>query len=179
MAKYDESFKLEMVQKYLGGQIGHKALAKQAGLGATLLSRWIHNYQTHGIKGLRKKHSHYSVQFKLNVLVQAKRQELSDRQAAVIFDLRGGGGVVARWRRLYDQGGAQALQPKPRSRPPKMPTSKPTPIAPGQTKDSQTVESLRKENEALRAEVAYLKKLEALVQASRQAAPKGRKPSSS
>jgi len=178
MTKYDESFKLEMVQKYLGGQIGHKALAKQAGLGARLLSRWIHSYQAHGIKGLRKKRSHYSVQFKLNVLAQVKDQELSDSQAAVIFDLRGGGGVVAQWRRLYDQGGVQALHPKPKGRSPKMPTSKPTPTAPGQAQDLQTVESLRKENEALRAEVAYLKKLEALVQASRQAAPKGRKPSS-
>ena len=179
MAKYDESFKLEMVQKYLGGQIGHRALAGQIGLDASLLRQWINRYQVHGIDGLRKKRSHYSAHFKLNVLAQAKHQKLSDKQAAVIFDLRGGGDVVAQWRRLYDQGGAQALHPKPKGRASKMPISKPTPIAPGQTKDSQTVESLREENEALRAEVAYLKKLEALVQASRQAAPKGRKPSSS
>lgn len=179
MAKYDESFKLKMVQKYLEGGVSNRALAEQAGLHASLLRQWTNSYQAHGIDGLRKKFSRYSVKFKLHVLAHAKQQELSDKQAAVIFELRGGGDVVARWRRLYDQGGAQALHPKPRGRPPKMPTSKPTPAAPGQTKDSQTVESLRKENEALRAEVAYLKKLEALVQASRQAAPKGRKPSSS
>lgn len=178
MAKYDESFKLEIVQKYLAGKVGHKALAKQAGLSASQLRRWVATYQEHGSKGLRKKFSHYSAEFKLNVLAQAKRQELSDTQAAVLFDLRGGGSAVSQWRRQYDEGGAQALHPKPRGRPAKMPKPKLTPVAPEQTHDMHTLETLRKENEALRAEVAYLKKLEALVRASRQAAPKGRKPSS-
>jgi transposase len=42
--------------------------------------------------------------------------------------------------------------------------------------DTRTLEELRKENEYLRAEVAYLKKLDALVRAQRLAAPKKRKP---
>ncbi len=40
MAKYDESFKLKMVQKYLGGKISNRALAEQAGLHASLLRQW-------------------------------------------------------------------------------------------------------------------------------------------
>ena len=178
MAKYDESFKLEIVQKYLAGNVGHKALAQQAGMGASQLRRWIAAYQEHGIKGLRKKFSHYSAEFKLNVLEQVKRQQLSDTQAAVLFDLRGGGAVVSQWRRQYDEGGAQALHPQPRGRPAKMTKPKLTSVALEQTHDTHTVDTLRKENEALRAEVAYLKKLDALVRANRQAAPKGRKPSS-
>ena len=179
MTKYDESFKLEMVQKYLAGKIGSKTLAQQAGMSASHLLHWVNAYQEHGSDGLRKKFSHYSVDFKLSVLAQAKAQWLSDKRAAVVFGLRGGGAVVGQWRRLYDLGGAQALQPKPRGRHPKMPTSKSKSIAPEKTQEPQTLEALRKENEYLRAEVAYLKKLDALVRASHQAAPKGRKRSSS
>jgi transposase len=42
--------------------------------------------------------------------------------------------------------------------------------------EARTLEQLEKENELLRAEVAYLKKLDALVRTARQAAPKKRKP---
>ncbi|GCB03503.1 hypothetical protein PSUB009319_11340 [Ralstonia sp. SET104] len=49
----------------------------------------------------------------------------------------------------------------------------PEPVAP-QNEDPHTVEQLRKENEYLRAEVAYLKKLRALLQAKEQAAQKKR-----
>ena len=42
--------------------------------------------------------------------------------------------------------------------------------------DTRTQEDLRKENEYLRAEVAYLKKLDALVRAKKQAVPTKRKP---
>jgi transposase len=42
--------------------------------------------------------------------------------------------------------------------------------------DTQTVEGLRKENEYLRAEIAYLKKLDALVRAKKQAVQPKRKP---
>ncbi len=178
MAKHSESFKLEIVQRYLAEPAGHKTLAKRYEVDRTSVASWVARYQAHGLNGLLKKHSRYSVEFKLKVLRQAKRQELSDRQAAALFDLRGGGGVVAKWRRQYHEGGAQALHSKPRGRPPnKMPKTKPIPAAPARTNDSRGLETLRKENEALRAEVAYLKKLEALVQADRQAAPKGRKPS--
>ncbi|WP_409935179.1 helix-turn-helix domain-containing protein [Comamonas squillarum] len=61
MAKCDESFKLAMVQKYLGGEISNKALAEQAGLHASLLRQWTNSYQGHGIEGLRKKFIRYSV----------------------------------------------------------------------------------------------------------------------
>jgi transposase len=58
-----------------------------------------------------------------------------------------------------------------------MPTAKqdiPSSSPPSEDKRSRA--ELLKENEYLRAEVAYLKKLDALVRASQRAAPKGRKP---
>jgi transposase len=104
------------------------------------------------------------------------QQELSYRQVVALFDLRGGTGVVANWERLYDEGGLDALEPKPRGRPKKMKTPEtPVPV-PVQPQDTRTLEDLRKENDYLRAEVAYLKKLDALVRAQKQAVPPKRKP---
>ena len=177
MARHSESLKLELVQRYLSGATGHKALADQYGVGRTSLHRWIASYRAHGEEGLRKKYSRYSVQFKLSVLRRMQRQELSQTQVAALFDLRGGPGVVAEWLRQYHDGGPEALKPKRRGRPETMPTPKPAKALPPQENDVSALEALRKENEYLRAEVAYLKKLEALVQAKRQAAAKSRKPS--
>ena len=58
-----------------------------------------------------------------------------------------------------------------------MKADKPNPEPPD-TDGASSNRALREEVERLRAEVAYLKKLEALVRPSRQAAQKERKPSS-
>lgn len=179
MAKHDEQLKLEIVQKYLSGEVGQKELAQRYGVGRTSLRSWINGYRERGEGALRKKHSEYSAEFKLSVLEHRKRQGLSQMQTAALFDLRGGSGVVAQWQRQYDEGGLRALHRKPRGRPKTMPKPKPIDPPPPQVSDASTLEALRQENEALRAEVAYLKKLEALVRAKRQAAPKERKPFSS
>ena len=181
MAKYSESVRLKVVRKYQAGGLGCTALAKLFGVDETVVRSWVARYRVHGLDGVRKKRQDYfSAEFKLKVLRQTKRQELSNRQAAALFDLRGGGSVVAKWSRQYDEGGAQALHPKPRGGPPmKLPKPKAAPAAPAKADDQRTLEQLRQENELLRTEVAYLKKLDALVRANPPVAPKGRKPSSS
>jgi transposase len=177
MARYDEGFKQRVVQAYLSGDGGQKTLAAKYGINHLLLKRWVGAYRQYGDGGLRKKYSHYSAEFKLSVLKQMHEQELSYTQVAVLFDLRGGPGVVSGWERLYDEGGVEALKPKPRGRSKKMkPPQRPIPDAQQQAPERRTVEDLRKENEYLRAEVAYLKKLDALVRAKKQAAPIKRKP---
>jgi transposase len=180
MTKHSDSFKLEVVRRYLAGPLGHKALAKKYGVGRNSIVSWVNSYKVHGPKGLHaKRKSYYSAEFKLNVLRQAKLRELSNTQAATLFDLRGGAGVVALWRRQYDEGGPQSLHPKPRGRPPmKPPKRKSAPATPAQTDDKRSLQELLEENEQLRTEVAYLKKLAALVRANRQAVLKRRRPSS-
>jgi transposase len=59
-----------------------------------------------------------------------------------------------------------------------MKADKPNP-EPCDTDGTSSNRALREEVERLRVEVAYIKKLEALVRANRQAAQKERKPSSS
>lgn len=143
--------------------------------GATV-RQWVDSYRQHGDAGLQKKFSHYSARFKLSVLKRMWQKELSYRQVVTLFELRGGASVVARWERQYHEGGIKALEPKARGRPKQMtaPSQLPPPAA-QQPEDKRTLDDLRKENEYLRAEVAYLKKLDALVRAKKQAAPKKRK----
>jgi transposase-like protein len=62
--------------------------------------------------------------------------------------------LLKTWARAYRREGADALRPKPRGRPGK--TDAPPPA------ETSELERLRRENERLRAEVAYLGKLRAL-----------------
>jgi transposase len=103
------------------------------------------------------------------------REKLSYRQVATRFDLRGNT-VVSTWERLYHEGGVDALKPKSGTRPKRIKMKIPEPEKSVPNDDKRTLKELLKENESLRAEVAYLKKLDALVRAE-QAAPKKRKPS--
>jgi transposase len=176
MAKYDEGFKRAVVQEYLSGSKGFRMLASQYGVDGATIRRWVEGYRQHGEAGIRRKYSRYDARFKLSVLQRMWREELTYRQVIALFDLRGGTAVVASWERRYHEGGLDALEPQPRGRPKKMTRPKSPESVPARPTAMRTLEELRKENECLRAEVAYLKKLDALVRAKQQAAPKKRKP---
>lgn len=66
--------------------------------------------------------------------------------------------LLANWLRVYQRLGDAGLQPKPRGRPP----------APLPAAEPSDLERLRRENERLRAEVAYLGKLQALMAPKRR-----------
>ena len=100
--------------------------------------------------------------------------ELSYGQTAVQFDIRNPG-VLSVWERSFHSGGLDALKPRPRGKFTAMaaPTAKPD-IPSDEGKRSQ--EELLAELAYLRMENAYLKKLQALVQARpKQASAKKRK----
>ena len=126
------------------------------------------HYRLHGIDGLRPKRSAYSVQFKLLVLSHQDREQLSSGQVAAVYDIRNPNQVVV-WRRNLDEGGVEALGNTKQGHP-NMKPKRPCP-APPTTVITDSAQALREENERLRAEVAYLKKLQALIRAKRSAAP--------
>lgn len=171
MTKYDAHFKLAVVQQYLDGKAGVKAIAKQYGLAHAMVRRWVEWFQAHGTDGLKKKFSHYSAEFKLSVLQHIWDNELSYGQAAIHFNIRNPG-VLSAWERSYRSGGLDALQPRPRGRPSKSKMSAPTTKTETPPEDDKrTREELLAEVSQLRMEVAYLKKLRALVQAQQKATP--------
>nr|WP_226951735.1 IS3 family transposase [Ralstonia pseudosolanacearum] len=172
MAKYEEAFKRQVVQEYLRGAVGTAGLSQKYGIGRSVIRRWINVWQRHGKSGLRKKHEAYSAEFKLTVLQRMWRDELSYQQVSAVFDLREAGGV-SRWDRQYHEGGFDALQPRRKGGAPIMSQSKQDPQPAAQpAQDERSREDLLKENECLRAEVAYLKKLDALLRAKQPAGTK-------
>jgi transposase len=171
MTKYDERFKQRVVDEYLAGGIGAKELASRYGLAYSMVGRWVASYQAHGEAGLRKKYSHYNAQFKRSVLEHMQREGLSCQQVGALFGIRNVSSV-AQWARLYHEGGLDALKPRQRGRHPMIKPESPIQPPKEDAQDMRTREDLLKENEYLRAEVAYLKKLDALLQAKKQAAQK-------
>lgn len=171
MTKYDEQFKLAVVQAYLSGDIGIKALAHSHGLAPGHVQMWVDGYLAHGAAGLVRRGSSYSAAFKLQVLQRMWREHWSLRQTAAKFDIRSIG-HISRWERQYHEGGLPALERRRRA-PNAMSDKPPKPIEPA-VQEPRTLEQVLKENEYLRAENAYLKKLDALIQQKRAAARKKR-----
>ena len=64
MARYDEGFKRQVVQDYLAGVGGYRALGAKYGIDEAIVRLWVAKYRQHGVGGLRRKSSHYSAQFK-------------------------------------------------------------------------------------------------------------------
>jgi transposase len=165
--KHTEQFKLAAVERYLKGTEGYGLVAKKYGIEKTMLRRWVSWYQHHGIAGLSGKTGPYDASFKLSVLKHMWDNGLSCTQAAAVFNVRNTQ-CVADWERRYRNGGVQMLE-RPRKRlrtPMQAPTTKPD----ASSHDKRSREEILEELEYLRAENAYLKKLDALVQAKQKAA---------
>ena len=175
MRKYETKFKRKVVESFLAGEGGAKLLARRWSVPEEKIRTWVSHYRLHGVAGLQPKRSAYTADFKLQVLTHQDRERLSSRQVAAIYDIRNPNQVVV-WRRAFDDGGVAAFEGSKKAHP--MKADKPNPALPD-TDSASSNRALREEVERLRAEVAYLKKLEALVRANRQAAQKERKPFSS
>lgn len=173
MTKYSEQFKLSVVQRYLSEPHGFRAVANEFAVGVAMVKRWVRFYRAHGLEGLSAKSpTHYDVEFKLNVLRHMWDNRLSCAQAAAVFNVRGQCNV-ANWQRKYRAGGTGALLPASAQMPRKLPEQAPVPpeVPPD---DPRSREQLLEQIQDLQMEVAYLKKLRALIQ-SQQAKPAPRK----
>ncbi len=168
MANYETAFKLKVVESFLAGDGGAKLLGRRWSVAEEKIRTWVSHYRLHGIDGLQPKRSVYSTQFKLEVLSHQDREQLSSPQIAAIYDIRNPNQIVV-WRRKLDTGGVAAIESRQRGRPKMKPTRcRPVPLS---TISTDSRRDLREDNERLRAEVAYLKKLHALIRARRSVAP--------
>ena len=167
-SKYDLDFKLKLVKEVLVKKKGVRILALEAGIGSELLRRWVRFYELYGDSGLvRESNRRYDLDFKLNVLQAIDKEGLSLKEAARRFNIAAESSIL-NWQRLYRENGILGLKNKARGRPPHMdkPQKKKREKKP-LTREEELLEELK----YLRAENAYLKKLEALVRAR-----KGQKP---
>ena len=171
MSKYSKDTKLIAVQRYLQSNESLESIANLLKIEPTALTQWVRHYEKHGISALEKKYSHYSAQFKLSVLRYIQKHACSNKEAASHFDIRNPSSI-ANWSRQYQTGGLEALAPKRKGRPP-MARKKPA----KKSDQDRSRDELLKELEYLRAENAFLKKLDALIQEEEKMAGKKQPPS--
>lgn len=164
--KFSVVFKLECIELYQNSYRSIKSIATEKGFNESNLRRWIGFYNKYGIPGLQRgKNKSYSVGFKLKVLKTIDTERISQREACVRFDIPAQS-TVLNWQRDYEKSGILGLENKPRGRPKTMSDYK------RKKRKSDKVltreEELLLENERLRAEIAVLKKLDALILARKK-----------
>ena len=156
--KYSNEFRVRVVQEYLSGKYGgFERLGKKYGMEHSIIRRWVHLYERHGVEGLVKTSGTYSGEFKLHVVEYMHINQMSLSETANYFCIPSHP-TIAKWERIYYEEGRDALLEERRGRRNmgKKKSSKPT-------KNVNENEDLLAEVQRLRMENEYLKKLNALV----------------
>jgi len=160
MSKYSNEFKLEVIKYCIDEHHGYLDTAKHFSISSsTTVLQWVKRYKEKGTEGLIKNlKSSYNGDFKQNVIEYMHTNHLSATETAIKFNLANHN-IVLKWERIYYEEGPQALYQERRGRKTNM-NSKPR-----KKKLSKEIEEdLIAENQRLRMENEYLKKLNALVQ---------------
>ncbi|MFS0821433.1 helix-turn-helix domain-containing protein [Bacillus sp. 1P02SD] len=153
--KYSDDLKLMVVNEYQEGKLGIRPLARKHGIKSkSMVERWIKVYEKFGAEGLKRKgiNKPYSVQFKLDVLSFIKRTGSSETDAALHFGITNPT-TIAGWKQDFLKGRLEGLN-KIKGWPTMSKNKK-------SDKEMTNEQKLERENELLRLEVEYLKKLRA------------------
>ena len=144
----------------LNGNESYNSIARALGTSHRLISLWVDSYKVHGRAGLSFKNDlSYTGEFKLKLLQEMHSEGLSLHQLSVKYLISPS--LLSTWKRQYKEGGATVLfMNKRKGRPSKAYNKQKTTQKTSLSKEGK----LLKENELLRAENDYLKKLQALIQ---------------
>jgi transposase-like protein len=156
MAKYSLELKLQAVLAYLDGKGSFQTIAERFQVSLSPLKNWVNHYREHGVKGFQQAYTNHDLRFKMDVLNYMRETRASIEKTASIFNV--GSSNVWKWKQLFEAGGVDALQQRKKGRPSMNKKDKKNQPEEG------SVEALRAENERLRMENEYLKKLQALIQ---------------
>lgn len=156
--RYNLDFKLKVIAYYMQGHSG-LAVSKKFTVDPKLVLKWIKQYQSGGIDAIKPKTSKakYSSEFKLNVPTTMLEQGLSQSEVAFKFNISSQA-LISHWQKAYRLEGMSGLRSKPKGR-----AAMSKPYITDKLDDEKTLPELKRENEYLRAENAYLKKLDALL----------------
>jgi transposase len=155
--KHTPEFKLQIVEENLRGH-SVTSLSKKWNISRSLITKWIDHQRSGGAKELLpKRYFYYTKEFKLEVVKAYKDKGLSLRDCCLQFNIPTQSTLVS-WARKYEQLGAGGLNEQ-KGRPTTMKKDKPE-IK--KAKPLTRLEELEKENLYLKAEIDFLKKLDAL-----------------
>lgn len=171
--KYTYEFKLMCVKEVLENDRTVESVAIENGFNESGLRRWVSFYRAYGCDGLLTRGNRtYSSSYKLKVLQTIKKKSLSLNEACIAFKIPNSS-VIISWQKRFKENGAEALEDKPKGRPKSMAYKR---AKKKSDKPLSREEELLQENESLRMQVDYLKKLQALIQAEKAAQNNKRKP---
>jgi transposase len=157
--KHGTEFRLQIIKDNQKGN-SINSLSNKWNISRSLIRKWIDQHSSSGAKGLLPKRCiYYTKEFKLNVVKAYKDKGLSLRDCCLQFNIPAQC-TVSSWARKYEQLGLDGLSEQ-KGRPKAMNKDKPTAK---KTKPLTRLEELEKDNLYLRAEIDYLKKLDALTQ---------------
>ncbi|WP_017349607.1 helix-turn-helix domain-containing protein [Pantoea sp. A4] len=168
--KFDFDIKQAAVRDYLDGVDGYKLIARHHGIPEPSLRAWVAAYQIHGDDALLPTRHCYTDAFRLEVVNTLHHEHLSVRAVAARFNIPDHKTVrswIARAAAGLLEPGIQektAMNRKPAHR--------------GKPPEDMTPEQLIDEVLFLRAEKAYLEKLDALMKENDLKRPKKKQPSS-
>lgn len=168
MTKFNLEFKLKVITEYLRGN-GSTVLAKKYHIGrdATVLD-WVHRFEQNGIASLEACSTNldYSRQFKIEVLNWRKQHRASLPVTARHFNLSSPS-TIWQWEKRFDKYGIEGLERK-RGNPKTMSKHKDkrhqTPVQSEKPAEQDRIKQLERENQMLKIENSFLKKLNALAQ---------------
>lgn len=166
ISKYSLEFKIDCVETIIRKSRSVRSVAHALGLDTGMVRRWVRFYELYGVAGLeRKSNRKYDVKFKLKVLKTIESGRLSIKESALEFNIAAESSIIS-WKRDYEKFGILGLENKPRGRPKIMSDYKRKKRK--SDKPLTREEELLLENERLRAEIAVLKKLDALILARKK-----------
>lgn len=155
--KHGTEFKLQIIKDNLKGH-SINSLSRKWDISTSVIRKWIDHHRSDGEKGLSgKQPAYYTKEFKLTVVKAYKDKRLSLRDCCLHFNIRDQSSVSS-WVTKYEQQGLDGLN-KHKGRPLTMKKDKPDVK---KAKPLSKLEELEKENLYLKAEIDFLKKLNAL-----------------
>ena len=153
-SRHDHLLRKQAVQMFEKGR-GYRLTAKRLGVSAATVREWQKMYRVIGRSGflaMGVKQTRYDYETKVAAAAAVVDGGMSKPEAMMRFGIASVT-PLKQWCRLYRQGGAQALKPKPKGRPKGLGVGAVPP-----TREEELAERVRK----LEAQVAYLKKSIAL-----------------
>lgn len=161
MTKFSETTKERSIELIESNRHSIASASKELGIGVSIGARWWKLYSIHGFEGLLMKLRTYSGEFKTNAVEYMHSNKLSGEEASARLGIPSTS-TLLKWERIYYEEGVEGLLYERRGRPNKNMTKKPK--NPTKKIEKQVEEDLIEEVQRLRAENAYLKKYNALVQ---------------
>jgi transposase len=166
MSKYNREFKLRIAKQCIHNE-SSLGLSKRLGIPDRYIRYWAQVYRYHGEDAFTQLPTPFSSQEKYRILKQMRQNHWSISYTSVVHNMTTVS-TIYQWQKQFEQFGLTGLEPKKRGRKVSKNESQET----LKSTTQMSLEELREELEYRRAENAYLKKLDALLQKKEQQAKK-------